>query len=36
LELTKAIHAMNAARSPTDPNGTEQGAGSSGRNPVGE
>jgi hypothetical protein len=29
LELTKAIHAMNTARSPTGPNGTEQAARSS-------
>ena len=29
LELTKAIHAMNLARSPTQPNGTEQAASSS-------
>jgi hypothetical protein len=28
LELTKAIHAMNTARSPTGPNGTEQAASS--------
>jgi hypothetical protein len=26
LELTRAIHAMNTARSHTDPNGTEQAA----------
>jgi hypothetical protein len=29
LELTKAVHAMNTARSPTGPNGTEQAARSS-------
>jgi hypothetical protein len=29
LELTKAIHAMNTARSPGGPNGTEQAARSS-------
>jgi hypothetical protein len=29
LELTTAIHAMNLARSPTQPNGTEQAASSS-------
>ena len=29
LELTKAIHAMNGARSPTGSNGTEQAASSS-------
>jgi hypothetical protein len=36
LELTKAIHAMTATRSPTDPNGTEPAARSSIRNAMGE
>jgi hypothetical protein len=36
LELTKAIHAMNTARSPTGPNGTEQAARSAIRNAVGQ
>ena len=34
LELTKAIHAMNTARSPTGPNGTEQVARCSTRKPM--
>jgi uncharacterized membrane protein len=36
LELTKAIHAMNTARSPTGSNGTEQAARSSTRNAMGD
>jgi uncharacterized membrane protein len=36
LELTKAIHAMNTARSPGGSNGTEQVAGGSVRAAVGE
>jgi len=36
LELTRAIHAMNTARSPTGSNGTEQSARSSIRNAVGQ
>ena len=36
LELTKAIHTMNSARSPTGPNGTEQAARSSIRNAMGD
>jgi hypothetical protein len=35
LLLTKAIHAMNGARSPTGPNGTEQAARSSTHNAIG-
>ena len=35
LLLTKAIHAMNSARSPTGPNGTEQATRSSIGNPMG-
>jgi uncharacterized membrane protein len=35
LELTRAIHAMDAARSPTGSNGTEQAARSSIRNALG-
>jgi hypothetical protein len=35
LELTKAIHAMNTARSPTGSNGTEQAPRSSLRNAMG-
>jgi hypothetical protein len=35
LELTRAIHAMSTARSPTDPNGTEQATRSFVRNAVG-
>jgi hypothetical protein len=36
LLLTKAIHAMNTARSPTGPNGTELAARSSIRNAMGQ
>jgi uncharacterized membrane protein len=36
LELTKAIHQMDTARSPTGPNGTEQAASSSTRNATGD
>jgi len=36
LELTKAIHAMNTARSPTGSNNTEQAARSSIRNAMGD
>jgi hypothetical protein len=36
LELTKAIHAMNSARSPTGSNGTEQAASSSLGDAVGQ
>jgi len=36
LELTKAIHAMNIAQSPTGSNGTEQAARSPIRNAVGQ
>ena len=36
LELTKAIHAMNTARSPTGSNNTEQAARSSIRNAIGD
>jgi uncharacterized membrane protein len=36
LELTKAIHAMNAARSPTGSNGTERAASSAVRTTMGD
>jgi hypothetical protein len=36
LELTKAIHAMNTARSPTGSNATERAAKSSTRNAIGD
>jgi hypothetical protein len=36
LELTNAIHAMNAARSPTGSNGTEQAASSAIRTTMGQ